>query len=99
MRSESKARFRRLRRVSPFSAPSNFLPSSAVNQFPDTHSQSADALHAPNACREVRAKKSAIRRFISEPAYRRQSQVYCRRGVRVLFQRDSIACDHSSVEG
>jgi hypothetical protein len=34
MRSESKARFRRLRRVSPFSAASNFLPSSAVSQFP-----------------------------------------------------------------
>jgi hypothetical protein len=67
--------------------------------IPDTHSQSADALHTPNACREIRAKKSAIRGFISEPAYRRQSQVYCRRGVRVLFQCDSIACDHSSVEG
>ena len=34
MRSESEARFRRLRRVSAFSAPSNFLPSSAVSQFP-----------------------------------------------------------------
>src|ERR1700691_2070736 len=34
MRSESKARFRRLRRVEAASAPSNFLPSSAVSQFP-----------------------------------------------------------------
>src|SRR5579864_6435150 len=34
MRSESKARFRRLRRVQAVSAPSNFLPSSAVSQFP-----------------------------------------------------------------
>jgi hypothetical protein len=34
MRSESKARFRRLRTVSPFSVSSNFLPSSAVSQFP-----------------------------------------------------------------
>src|SRR5580692_8472791 len=34
MRSESKARFRRLRRVSAVSAPSSFLPSSAVSQFP-----------------------------------------------------------------
>jgi len=34
MSSESKARFRRLQRVSAFSAPSNFLPSSAVSQFP-----------------------------------------------------------------
>ena len=34
MRGESKARFRRLRTVSPFSVSSNFLPSSAVSQFP-----------------------------------------------------------------
>src|SRR5260370_4315170 len=34
MRSESKARLRRLRRVSALSAPNNFLPSSAVSQFP-----------------------------------------------------------------
>src|SRR3984885_15482540 len=34
MRSESKARFRRLRTVSPFSVSRNFLPSSAVSQFP-----------------------------------------------------------------
>ncbi len=34
MRSASKARFRRLRTVSPFSVSSNFLPSSAVSQFP-----------------------------------------------------------------
>jgi hypothetical protein len=34
MRSESKARFRRPRSVEAVSAPSNFLPSSAVSQFP-----------------------------------------------------------------
>jgi hypothetical protein len=34
MRSDSRARLRRLRRVSALSAPNNFLPSSAVSQFP-----------------------------------------------------------------
>ena len=34
MRSESKARFRRPRRVEVVSVQSNFLPSSAVSQFP-----------------------------------------------------------------
>jgi hypothetical protein len=57
------------------------------------------ALHTPNACRKVRAKKSAIGCFIRQPAYRRQSQVNRRRGVRVLFERDSVPCDHGPVEG
>jgi hypothetical protein len=51
--------------------------------IPDTHSQPPDALHTPNACRKIRAKKSAIGCFIRQPAYRRQSQVNRRRGLRV----------------
>jgi len=32
--------------------------------IPDTHPQPPDALHTPNACREIRAKKAAIGGFI-----------------------------------
>jgi hypothetical protein len=66
---------------------------------PDTQSQPPDPLHTPNACRKIRAKKSAIGCFIRQPAYRCQSQVNRRRGVRAPFECDSVPCDHGPVEG
>ena len=48
IRSESKARFRRLRRVSAVSAPSNFLPSSAVSHF--RHALPADGRPSHAEC-------------------------------------------------
>ena len=36
--------------------------------------------------------------FIRQPAYRCQSQVNRGRGVRVLFECDSVPCDHGPVE-
>jgi len=65
----------------------------------DTHSQQPDTLHAAYACRRIWAEQTAIGCFIRQPAYRRQSQVYGRRGVRVLFECDSVPGDHGPVEG
>jgi hypothetical protein len=48
----------------------------------DTHSQPPDTFYAPYACCKVRTEESAIGRFIRQSAYRRQSQVNRRRGVR-----------------
>src|SRR5271170_316255 len=67
--------------------------------IPDTHSQPPDTLHTPNACRKIRAKKSAIGCFIGQPLYRCQSQVNRRRGVRALSECDSVPCDNGPVEG
>ena len=97
MRSESKARFRNWEGVSVFSA-EQLLAFLCRQPIPDTHSQLPDAFHTPNACREIRAKKSAIGRFIRQPEYRRQSQVNRRRGLWGLFECDPVLCDHGLVK-
>jgi hypothetical protein len=99
MRSESKAGFRRPRRVEVVSVQSNFLPSSAVSQFPTRTPSRLTPFTRRMPAARIRAKKAAIGSFIRQPAYRRQSQVNRRRGVRVLFECDSVPCDHGPVEG
>ena len=64
-----------------------------------TYSQPSNSLHATYAGREVRAEEPAIRRFIRQPAYRRQPQIDCRRSIWVLFEGNAVSCDHRPVEG
>src|ERR1700724_2242413 len=65
----------------------------------DTYSQPSNTLHATYACRGVRAEEPAIRRFICQPAYRRQSQVDRRRSIWVLFGGNPASVDRRRVEG
>jgi hypothetical protein len=64
MRSDSRARLRRLRRVSALSAPNNFLPSSAVSQFPTR----TPSLRTPFT-RRMPAARSGLRRPQSDASY------------------------------
>jgi len=64
MRSESKARLRRLRRVSALSVPNNFLPSSAVSQFPTR----TPSLRTPFT-RRMPAARSGLRSPQSDASY------------------------------
>src|SRR5437588_175217 len=65
----------------------------------DTYSQSTGTLHATYTCCKVRAEEPAIRRFIRQSAYRRQSQVDRRRSLRVLFECNPVPRDYRFVEG
>jgi hypothetical protein len=64
MRSDSRARLRRLRRVSALSAPNNFLPSSAVSQFPTR----TPSLRTPFT-RRMPAARSGLRSPQSDASY------------------------------
>src|SRR3984893_5726497 len=98
MRSESKARLRRLLRVSALSAPNNFLPSSAVSQFPTR----APSLRTPFT-RRMPAARSGLRSPQSDASYASRRIAASLRlivdGAYVLFEVNPVSCDHRPVEG
>jgi len=90
MRSENRARLRRSRRVSAFSVPNNFLPSSAVSQFP-TRTPTRRALFT----RRMPAARSGLR----SP----QSDASCASGriaanLRLIVDGAQGCCSSSKVE-
>jgi hypothetical protein len=99
MRSDSRARLRRLRRVSALSAPNNFLPSSAVSQFPTR----TPSLRTPFT-RRMPAAKSGLRSPQSDASYASRRIAASLRLIVdgaywVLFEGNPVSCDHHPVEG
>src|ERR1022692_4170869 len=98
MRSESKARFRRPRRVEVVSVQSNFLPSSAVSQFP-TRTPS----RLTPFTRRMPAARSGLRSPQSDASYAsRRIAANLRLIVDGAYGRCSSAIryrDHGPVEG
>ena len=62
------------------------------------HAQPFGALHAANACRQVGAQEPAIRGLIRKPPDCRESQIYCRGRIVLLFERNPVTGDYGLLK-